>query len=51
MTQRLFLNKDLEASYVGDLQVWGRQGPSVTSGKRAEQQGVCPSVAVTGKFK
>lgn len=26
MTQRLFLNKDLEASHVGDLQVWGDKG-------------------------
>lgn len=38
MTQRLFLNKDLGAGHCGGL---GRQGPSLTSVKRTERQGVC----------
>lgn len=39
MTQRLFLNKDLEASH-GDLQVWGDE-----EWQEARGAGVCPSVA------
>lgn len=54
VTQRLSLNKDLGASHCGRPPGLGRQGPSLTSGKRTEQQGglsPCGMRAVVGKFK
>lgn len=53
MTQRLFLNKDLEASHVGDLQVWGDKGllSPVAKGQNSRGLSLCGTHAVIGKFK